>query len=562
MRVSIRPVPLTSVGRGSTYILIAAWIYANSSSLKLLFESLRQVSLLNLLLVTSIVAVLLVQVVRSRHQAGLQIRDYLDTTPVLRSYPLLLVVGSAISAIALQWLVDIEQLSILLFLVGSYGLCGLFLAPSVWRKGLPLASLVACLVAFSSQVGIGLGMPARMLTAQAVEHLLSAFHITAISSYDIIILENGIARVDVPCSGLKSLGTGTLFLLAATWIEGRHLGIRWLLVCVSNLFLLLCANTIRVLLLVIFTDVLKQPLLAQILHIPLGLIGLACACGLSWLMLQTVPKQGEGRRAGGVGGAGGEEKLSVTGKNVFFTDTLYQLAFPLSHLKPPQPPLLRGEQLENRCQTQTQLVLQRQFSSTSPASLSAQAGLVIFFVALALFSQLHHPPVEQPLSIASLDWPEQMVSEPIPLTPGERSFFDNYPSIVPDKQRFVLGNLSGSILVVANTTWRTYHPPELCLLSSGLKINQMEKKQLTPAVPARWLSVADGKYSAAYWFQSPKQTTDDFLSRLWSEVTRRQKNWLLVSVLFDRPLSPDSSEIRNFTTTIHNAIDHSLNSEQ
>ena len=36
---------------------------------------------------------------------------------------------------------------------------------------------------------------------------------------------------------------------------------------------------------------------------------------------------------------------------------LYQLAFPLSHLEPPQPPLLRGEQLENRCQTQTQLVL-------------------------------------------------------------------------------------------------------------------------------------------------------------------------------------------------------------
>jgi exosortase/archaeosortase family protein len=368
-----------------------------------------------------------------------------------------------------------------------------------------------------------------MLTAQAVEHVLSTLHVAAISSYDIIILENGIARVDVPCSGLKSLGTGTLFLLAATWIEGRKLGIRWLLVCVSNLFLLLCANTIRVLLLVIFTDVLKQPLLAQILHIPLGLIGLACACGLSWLMLQSVPKQGEAGGARGAGGAGGaegvgeEKKLQVIGKDVFFSDTL-----------------------------------KRQFSSTAPASLSAQAGLVIFFVALALFSQLHHPPVEQPLSIASLEWPEQMVSKPIPLTPGERSFFDNYPSIVPDKQRFVLGNLSGSILVVANTTWRTYHPPELCLLSSGLKINQMEKKQLTPAVQARWLSVADGKYSAAYWFQSPKQTTDDFLSRLWSEVTRRQKNWLLVSVLFDRPVSPDSSEIRNFTTTIHDAIDHTL----
>src|SRR3569832_318708 len=151
MRVSIRPVPFTLAGKGSTYILLAAWIYANSSSLKWLFESLRQVSPLNLLLIGSIVAALLVQVMRSRHLAGFQIRDYLCATPVLRAYPLLLLVGSAVSAIALQWLVDIEQLTILLFLLGSYGLCGLFLSPSVWRKGLPLAGLVACLVAFSSQ---------------------------------------------------------------------------------------------------------------------------------------------------------------------------------------------------------------------------------------------------------------------------------------------------------------------------------------------------------------------------------------------------------------------------
>ena len=47
--------------------------------------------------------------------------------------------------------------------------------------------------------------------------------------YFIIVLENGVAQVDVPCSGLKSLGTGTLFLLAATSMEDRKLGGRWLL---------------------------------------------------------------------------------------------------------------------------------------------------------------------------------------------------------------------------------------------------------------------------------------------------------------------------------------------
>jgi exosortase O len=504
MRVSIRPDPLALTGNGSTYILIAAWIYANIPSLKWLFESLRQASPLNLSLIGLMVVVLLVQVVRSRRRGGFEIRDYLCATPVLRSHPLSLMVGSALSAIALQWWVDIEQLTILLFLLGTYGLSGLFLAPSVWRKGLPLASIVACLISFSSQVGVGLGMPARILTAHAVEHLLSSWHIAAISSYDIIVLENGVAQVDVPCSGLKSLGTGTLFLLAATWMEGRKLGVRWLLVCVSNLFLVVCANIIRVLLLVVITYVLKQPLFAEILHIPLGLIGLACACGLSWMMLQTVPKQESGRL-----GEWGSDSASLS-------------------------------------------------PASRPASLAAQAFLIAFVIALVPINQLYHLQQEQPRSLASLHLPEQMVSESIPLSAAEHRFFDNYPSIVPEKRRFVSGDLSGSILMVANTTWRTYHPPELCLMGTGLKVDRMEKKSLTPAVQARWLSLGDGKYSAAYWFQSPKQTTDDFLSRLWSDVSRRQKNWVLISVLFNHSLSPDSTEIRNFTTTLHDAIDQSL----
>lgn len=499
MRASIRPYTLALTGKGITYMLVTAWIYANISSLKWLFESLSQVSLLNLSLIGLMVMVLLLQVVLSRRRAGFETSSYLlSATPVLRPYPLLVLVGSALSAIALQWLVNIEQLTVLLFLLGTYGLCGLFFAPSFWRKGLPIASLVACIVPFSSQLGIGFGLPARILTAHAVEQLLSAWHIAAISSYDIIVLENGVAYVDVPCSGLKSLYIGTIFVFAATWLEGRKLGVRWLLVCFSNLFLLLWANTTRVLILVVIAYVLKQPQFAQMLHVPLGLIGLGCACALSWMMLQTFPRQGE---------QGHEKEDSI--------------------------------------------------SCAHTTSLSAQAWLLVFVIALTL-SQVYKPQEEQPLSLASLHWPEQMVSEGIPLTAAERSFFDNYPNIIPQKQRFVLGDLSGSILVVANTTWRTYHPPELCLLSSGLKVDWIERKRLTPVVQARWLSLADGKLSATYWFQSPKQTTDDFLPRLWSDLRRRQKNWVLVSVLFDSSLSPDSSLIRDFTTAIHDAIDHSL----
>ncbi|MDF5717780.1 MAG: exosortase O [Rhizonema sp. NSF051] len=499
MRPSIRLDTLTLTGRSSTYVLLIAWVYANNSSLKWLFESFKQGSSLTLSLISLIVMVLLVRVVRSEHGA------VLSATPVLRLYPLLLMLGSTVSAIVIQWFVNIEQLTVLLFLLGTYGLCGLFLTPSFWRQGLPIAYLVACIVPFSSQLSTGFGFPARIITAHAVEQMLSAWHIAAISSEDIIVLENGVAHVDLPCSGLKSLYAGTIFLFAATWLGGRKLGIRWLLVCFFNLFLLLSANTMRVLVLVIVTHILKQPQFAQILHIPLGLIGFGCACALSWMMLQSLSRQ--------------EQGYTKTNPDV-----------------PPRISIIRD----------------------SRHTSSLQAGLLIFVVTLALFSQLIQPQEEQSLSLASLRLPQQMVFERIPLTAAEHSFFDKYPSIVPEKHRFVMGDLSGSILLVANTTWHTYHPPELCLLGSGLQVDRIERKQLTPVVQARWLSLADGKLSATYWFQSPKQTTDDFLSRLWSDVTRHQKNWVLVSVLFDSSLSPESSLIRDFTTAIHDAINLSL----
>jgi exosortase O len=419
----------------------------------------------------------------------------------MRTLPLLLMLGSTVCALALQWLIDIEQIRVIFFALGTYGLCGLFLQPDIWRKGLPTAALIAAILPFCAQFGTGLGFPVRVLTARVVEQMLSVWHIAAVSSYDIIVLENGIAHVDLPCSGLRSLWTGTLFLLAVTWLEGRQIEIRWLLVCGASLFLLVLSNIVRVLILVLITNVLQQPTSAQMLHLPLGLLGFICACGLTWVMLQTVPKHSSP------------------------APTAPERA-------PPAPPAIK-----------------------------LQALLLVFIITLALIPQPHHPQ-EKPLSIASLNWPQQMVSERVPLTVAEQRFFDNTSAIVPEKRRFGLGELSGSILLVSSTSWASYHPPELCFVGSGLKVDRTQRKWLTPNVLARWLSLRDGKLSATYWFQSPEQTTDDFLSRLWSQVTRRQKNWVMVSVLFDSSKNPDSPKIRAFATTIHDVIDHSLNEGQ
>jgi exosortase O len=152
-----------------------------------------------------------------------------------------------------------------------------------------------------------------------------------------------------------------------------------------------------------------------------------------------------------------------------------------------------------------------------------------------------------------------MASEPVPLTQAEQRFFDNSANPIVQKQRFVLGNLSGSILTVTTASWHAHHPPELCFVGNGLKVERMERKHLTPEVQARWLSLQEGKLSAAYWFQSPKQTTDDFLSRIWSYLIYKNKTWVLVSILFDNSYTPESTEIQAFTATVHKAIARSIN---
>lgn len=513
-------------GIAGTCLTIVAWLYLNIPSLKWLLQSFQQASSFNLILISLVLTVLLVQGLRYRQQLKI------STTLKIRPYPLLLMLGAAISAIALQWIVNLPQLTAILFALGTYGLCGLLLAPSIWRKGLPPAILMACVLPFCVEAGTGLGFPVRVLTARVVEQLLSAWHVAAISSSDIIVLENGIAHVDLPCSGLRSLWTGTLFLLATTWLEGRQIGTRWFLVCGIGLFVQISANIVRVLILVVITYVLQQRVYAQMLHLPLGLLGFICACTITWAMLQTVPKHKDGLNSTCV--------QCVTNAPLTYTNVGYAA---LTH-KTIFANLLVGK-IEERIK-----------HSTFPKWV--QALLPIFLIILA---QVQIYQSQQPTSIASLQLPPTIVREFIPLTAAEQRLFQD-SSTAAKKYRFASGELSGSMLLVSSTSWATYHPPEMCFVGNGLKVDSIERRWLTPEIQGRWLSLQDGKLSATYWFQSPVETTDDFLSRLWNHITRHQKTWVMISVLFDNQRDFDDPEVKSFATAIHNIIHRNLNGDR
>lgn len=488
VRLDAKPAGWNKLGLLGSCAIILSWLYLNLPILGWLVETFQEISLFNqgMLIVGGLI--LLVQ--------GMRYRQYFQfsAVPVLRWSPLIVMIGGAVGAIASRWLLNLEQIPVAFALLGTYGLLGLFLVSTTWRKGLAIGAAIALILPFGVQFSSGLGFPARILTAHIVEFLLKAWNIAALSSEDIIVLDTGIAQVDLPCSGLRSLWTGTLFLLAATWLEGRQFGLRWLIVFVGNLGILAIANIARVLTLVLLTHIWHQPVLAEILHVPLGLVAFVVACGLTWVILRWVPR-----------------------KRVRDAETL-----PLS----PENPK----------------------SKNIPVFVLAGCILGLTFIP--------HPPTTLAVlpDFAHLKWSKAIQTQPIPLTSVEQDFFATHTGVIAEKQRFQFEGLTGSILLVASPTLQAHHAPELCLIGSGFRLDRIMQQQFAPGLLGRWLSLNDKTHSAVYWFQSPHQTTGDFLVRFWQEASRRESSWTLVSILFDQFHSPEEPIMQAFLTNIYRSL--------
>jgi hypothetical protein len=114
---------------------------------------------------------------------------------------------------------DIMIIAAVLFGAASYGSAGHpLLAPG--HPGGPGSGALP----FGEFMQVFVGYPMRILTAMLVRDGLAAAGIGAIGVDTILVFESGVSQVDLPCSGVKSLWTGALFLIAATWIERRPLG--------------------------------------------------------------------------------------------------------------------------------------------------------------------------------------------------------------------------------------------------------------------------------------------------------------------------------------------------
>jgi exosortase O len=439
------------------------------------------------------VLVLILHQIRKR-----ELRPRLNALPQLYSAALVMALGSSVLYLLVERYLDINTFSASLFGLASYGLLGLWMQPRDWRRGLPAALLLVGALPFGEHLQTFVGYPLRVLTARIVQEGLGTIGVHSIGADTVLVFESGFSKIDLPCSGIKSLWTGGLFLLAATWLEKRPVNFRWLFIALGMAFLLLAANLGRVAALVLVGQVAGWGELAAMLHVPLGVSGFCGACAAALLALRWV---GEPQNHGNPGPLAADASLA------------------------------------------------------RPVWLAPGLGAIVAAMALL------YTPRPQPTHVqAPLDWrfPTNLAVTSWPLTARELRWLEIGGAEAAYRWRFDWRSLSGSMLFVTSTDWRAQHRPERCFEVYGLSTNRSETLLAAADFPIRYLSLENDQLpnslSAAYWLQSTQRTTDDYATRIWADLAPQKLRWVLVTILFDQAIDPQADETQALFTAVRSTV--------
>ncbi|MEM7537712.1 MAG: exosortase O [Chloroflexota bacterium] len=426
---------------------------------------------------------------------------------------------STYAYIMVERFLDINTLSAMLFLLAGYGLLGLWVEPIRWRQGLPAVLLLICVLPIGDHMQTFIGYPMRILTAEMVGTSLATLGIPSVGVDTILVFENGISRVDIPCSGVKSLWTGAIFLLALTWIEHRPLNLRWWLIASVMPLLLFMANFVRVWVLVVVGEVAGLDLLAQMLHIPLGVIPFVLVCGIMLL--------------------------------------LYRWFQPVIQQDLPKTEFLPRSSISGKSRW------------LAPFLLLWMGNMIL----------LYTPPTLTGLTESVQPWtfPEPLVAEPLPLTANEVDWLTRDGAESAERYRFTWtdpdagsnlsgSSLSGTMILITSRTWRAHHRPERCFEVYGLSLDDSRTHLLTGDIegtmPVRYVLLGDGNghstNAATYWFQSQTQITDDYGTRIWADLSLERDQWVLVSMIFDEVVDPQLPEMNAFYGLLQQTVERRL----
>ena len=311
--------------------------------------------------------------------------------------------------------INFPQIDVALLLISLYGVYGMLLTDEKrWQRGLPIALLIAVCIPFAVDFGSGFGFFLRIASSKVVGLMLQLTNIPVMSSHDILIFENGMAQVDTPCSGLKSLFTGTLFFLSAAFIRKRQLSavlcFQYLVFCC----VMVAANVLRIFFLAILYEIVKWKQFADLLHIPLGVAFFIGVCGVGWLLL------GFSFEKGGASSSIGVRKC----------------------------PLWVG------------------------------ACVLLLSLCLSIMLKTSSVPPSFAKSYADQNILSELGAKEVGLEPIEKQFFTKIKNTNASKWRFMRKGITGELLVIETSMLNGIHSPEVCFVGNGMNISSVQEMDL------------------------------------------------------------------------------------
>jgi len=208
-------------------------------------------------------------------------------------------------------------------------------------------------------------------------------------------------------------------------------------------------------------------------------------------------------------------------------------------------------------------------SLARPVWLTPALATVILALGLVYAPRPHVGLAEAADSTGSWDFPAGLLTEPQPLRPDEVGWLTRDGAASAKRLRFEWHaangehNISGSMMLITSRTWRAQHRPERCFEVYGLSLNESRVHLVEPDFPVRLVSLGDDQgrqlASASYWFQSAERTTADYGTRIWADLSLERVRWVLVTILFDGARDLHSADVESFYAALHEAVERKLN---
>jgi exosortase O len=386
-----------------------------------------------------------------------------------------------------------------LVVMATYFLMGLVTEERWWKRSLVVFVMLVLALPLLERVQKFVGFPLRLITAGAVSVMLEFLGVAHVSEATIIMTENRAATIDLPCSGVTSLYTGTLFLLVVIFLQRLKLSGKVFLISLGFWLLLIGFNIWRVFSLVYVYSVMGWVEAGNTIHVLMGVVGFVISCVVLWWLTK------------------GEISVEET-----------------------PPKVLAHSHTGNHFWPQV-----------------VGVGVLLVGCFAQLAGQRWLPDQRTALERRQLTLPNIELTE-LAMSDQEKAYFATDEVVISTKYQGTLTNgKKYSLLIVGSTSARKHHDPETCLQGLGHKITDTQVIQLENTLPVRQLRLNDNNDVVYYWFVSKDKTVLDYSERVWEELHRPGQLWVLVQVGFAQDQKLSDAETAHTLQEISRAVQQS-----